>query len=135
MSRPASDQLRITGIECHAHHGLFESERLTGQRFVVDLVLGLDTARAARTGALEDTVDYGGLVVSVRDSVEADPVDLIETVAQRVADVCLGDTSVEWVEVTLHKPDAPIPATFHDVAVRILRRRDAPDNQKGPGNP
>lgn len=135
MILPASDQLRITGIECRGHHGVFESERRDGQRFVVDLVLGLDTAPAARSGDLADTVDYGGLVLAVRDAVESDPVDLIETVAQRVADVCLGGDSVEWVEVTLHKPDAPIPTTFEDVAVRILRRRDAPDNQKGPGQP
>lgn len=118
-----SDELSITGIEIEAHHGVFEHERRDGQTFVVDLTLGLDTAPAAASDDLKDTVDYGSLVQQVVASVAADPVDLIETVAQRVADVCLHDHRVDWVRVTLHKPHAPIEATFADVALMITRRR------------
>ena len=119
----ASDTLEITGIECFAHHGVFESERREGQTFVIDLALGLDSAPAAASDDLQDTVDYGSLVGQVKAAVEKDPVDLIETLAQRIADVCLLDVGVEWVRVTVHKPDAPIDATFADVALTITRKR------------
>ena len=94
-------------------------------RELVDLVLGLDTARAAASDDLSDTVDYGSLVAQVKAATERDPVDLIETLAQRIADVCLLDHRVEWVRVTVHKPGAPIDATFDDVALTIMRRADA----------
>ena len=77
------------GIECFGHHGVFDFERRDGQIFVVDLVLGLDTRPAAASDDLRDTVDYGSLVAAVKAAVETDPVDLIETLAQRIADVCL----------------------------------------------
>lgn len=117
-----TDELAITGVECFGHHGVFDFERREGQRFVVDLVLGLDTREAAASDDLHQTVDYGSLVAAVKAAVESDPVDLIETLAQRVADVCLLAGRVEWVRVTVHKPDAPIDATFSDVALTITRR-------------
>lgn len=118
-----TDELAVTGIECFGHHGVFDFERREGQTFVVDLVLGIDTRPAAASDDLPDTVDYGSLVNAVKAAVERDPVDLIETVAQRIADVCLTDDRVEWTKVTLHKPDAPIEATFSDVALTITRKR------------
>ena len=118
-----TDELAVTGIECFAHHGVFDFERREGQVFVVDLVLGIDTGPAAASDDLADTVDYGTLVAEVKAAVERDPVDLIETVAQRITDVCLLDTRVEWARVTLHKPDAPIDATYSDVALTITRTR------------
>jgi dihydroneopterin aldolase len=118
-----SDELSVTGIECFAHHGVFDFERREGQVFVVDLVLGIDTRPAAASDDLVDTVNYGTLVADVKAAVERDPVDLIETVAQRITDVCLLDTRVEWARVTLHKPDAPIDATYSDVALTITRTR------------
>ncbi len=118
-----TDELSVTGIECFAHHGVFDFEKREGQTFVVDLVLGIDTRPAAASDGLEDTVNYGTLVADVKGAVERDPVDLIETVAQRIADVCLLDSRVEWARVTLHKPDAPIDATYSDVALTITRTR------------
>lgn len=120
----ATDELSVRGIECYGHHGVFDFEKREGQRFVIDLALGLDTARAAASDDLRDTVDYGSLVAAVKAAVERDPVDLIETVAQRVAEVCLSDPKVQWVRVTIHKPDAPIEATFRDVVLTITRRRE-----------
>ena len=119
----AQDELTVSGIECFAHHGVFDFERRDGQLFVVDLTLGFDTGPAAESGNLQDTVDYGSLVASVKSAVESDPVPLIETVAQRIAGVCLSDPRVQWARVTLHKPDAPIDATFADVALTITRKR------------
>jgi dihydroneopterin aldolase len=119
-----TDELAITGIECLGHHGVFEFEKRQGQTFVIDLALGLDTAPAAASDDLRDTVDYGSLVLSVKAAVEKDPVDLIESLAQRIADVCLLDARVEWARVTVHKPDAPIETTFSDVALTITRKRE-----------
>ncbi|MEJ7774645.1 MAG: dihydroneopterin aldolase [Nocardioidaceae bacterium] len=119
-----TDELAVTGIECFGHHGVLDIERREGQPFVIDLALGVETAPAAVSDDLRDTVDYGSLVASVKAAVEKDPVDLIETLAQRIADVCLLDAGVAWVRVTVHKPDAPVDATFSDVALTITRRRE-----------
>ncbi len=119
-----TDVLTVRGLECFGRHGVFEEERRTGQRFVVDLELGLDTRPAARSDDLADTVDYGSLALAVKAAVERDPVDLVETLADRLASVCLTDHRVEWVRITLHKPDAPIPASFGDVSLSITRRRE-----------
>jgi dihydroneopterin aldolase len=118
-----SDRLTVLGIEAFGHHGVFDFERRDGQVFRVDLTLGVDTRPAARSDDLQDTVDYGTLVAAVKQAIENDPVDLIETLAQRIADVCLSDPRVGWAEVTLHKPHAPIEATFSDVALTIHRSR------------
>ena len=116
-----TDELALTGLECWGHHGVFEHERRDGQRFVVDLVLGVDTATAAASDDLSQTVDYGSLASQVLAAVERDPVDLIETLAQRIAGICLFDPRVEWARVTVHKPGAPIEATFSDVSLTITR--------------
>jgi dihydroneopterin aldolase len=121
-----TDELAVLGIECRGNHGVFEFERREGQIFVIDLVLGIDTVPAAASDDLRDTVDYGSLVASVKAAVETHPVDLIETLAQRIADVCLLDDRVEWARVTVHKPNAPIDATFADVALTITRKREGP---------
>ena len=123
-----TDELSVTGVECFAHHGVFDFERREGQVFVVDLVLGIDTRPAADSDDLADTVNYGSLVADVKAAVERDPVDLIETVVQRIADTCLFDPRVEWARVTLHKPDAPIDATYSDVALTITRTRGNADD-------
>ena len=117
-----TDELALVGLECFGHHGVFEHERREGQTFVIDLVLGLDTAAAAASDDLADTVHYGELAMAVKAAVERDPVDLIETLADRIAAICLTDHRVDWCRVTVHKPDAPIEATFNDVALTITRK-------------
>ena len=118
-----ADRLTVTGIEAYGYHGVFDFEKREGQVFKVDLTLGLDSRPAALSDDLHDTVDYGTLVAEVKKAIEHDPVDLIETLAARIADVCLAETSVEWAEVTVHKPNAPIETTFSDVALTIHRSR------------
>jgi dihydroneopterin aldolase len=117
------DHVALRGLSVRGHHGVFQHEREDGQTFVVDLVLGLDTAPAAAGDDLERTVHYGVLAEQVAAVVSGDPVNLIETLAQRIADTCLGHEAVEEVEVTVHKPDAPITVPFEDVTVTITRRR------------
>lgn len=122
-----TDELCVTGIECWGHHGVLAEERRDGQVFLVDLCLGVDTTAAAASDDLHDTVDYASLVGSVRAVVESVPVDLVETLAHRIAEVCLARARVEWCRVTVHKPDAPIEATFSDVALTITRTRGSRD--------
>ena len=115
------DRISLVGLEGHGRHGVLASERESGQVFRVDVVLGLDTRPAAASDALADTVDYGAVARGVVGVVEGEPVDLVETLAQRIADVCLADGRVRWTAVTVHKPAAPIEATFSDVALTIHR--------------
>jgi dihydroneopterin aldolase len=119
----APDRLSVTGIEVFGHHGVFDFERRDGQTFRIDLLLALDTRAAAASDDLADTVDYGSLVTRVKDAVERDPVDLLETLAERIARICLDDRRVAWTEVTVHKPQAPIAADFGDVTLTITRTR------------
>ncbi|HYJ70623.1 MAG TPA: dihydroneopterin aldolase [Nocardioidaceae bacterium] len=121
--RDALDRITITGIEAYGYHGALPEERRDGQRFVLDIDLCLDTRAAARSDDLSRTVDYGSLTQKVHDAVASDPVDLIETLAERVAGVVLDVDPVRWVRVTVHKPEAPIPVAFADVAVTIERSR------------
>jgi dihydroneopterin aldolase len=127
-----TDLLSVIGIECFAHHGVFEHERREGQAFVIDLTLGVDTRSAAASDDLHDTVDYGSLVGQVKAAVESDPVDLIETLAERISGVCLLDDRVEWARVTVHKPGAPIEASFADVTLTITRPIPAPSSEVRP---
>ncbi|MEO8261895.1 MAG: dihydroneopterin aldolase [Pseudolysinimonas sp.] len=121
MSTP--DRITLTGLRANGHHGVFEHERVDGQVFVIDVTVHLSLRDAAASDDLDDTVHYGVLAENVVAAVEADPVDLIETVAERVAGVALAFTRVESVDVTVHKPSAPITVPFDDVSVSITRGR------------
>ncbi|WP_298040481.1 dihydroneopterin aldolase [uncultured Microbacterium sp.] len=119
-----TDQIRLTGLTVFGRHGVFEHERADGQDFTIDLTLHLPLADAAASDDVRDTVHYGVLAEQVAAVVAGDPVDLIETLAQRIADVALADERVQMVDVTVHKPHAPIPLTFADVSVSIRRTRE-----------
>ena len=119
-----SDEIAVLGIECFAHHGVLEHEKREGQMFVIDLALGLDTAPAAASDDLRDTVDYGSLVTAVKTAVEREPVDLVETLAQRVADVCLLTTVLNGPGSRSTSRTPPSSATFSDVTLTITRRRE-----------
>ncbi len=118
-----TDRITLTGLCGYGHHGVLDSERRDGQDFVVDLVLHLDTRAAAASDDLADTVSYATVARAVMDLVEGEPVALLETLAQRIADVGLADRRVDAVEVTVHKPAAPIPVPFADVTVTIRRQQ------------
>jgi dihydroneopterin aldolase len=118
-----ADRITLTGLRATGHHGVFEHERIDGQVFVIDVTVHLSLHDAAVSDDLDDTVHYGVLAEQVVDAVERDPVDLIETVAERVAAVALGFRRADSVDVTVHKPDAPITVPFADVSVSITRTR------------
>ena len=116
-----SDQISLSGIRSFGHHGVYDAERRDGQEFVVDLVLDLDTRAAAASDDVLDTVHYGELAQQVADIVAGEPVNLLESLAARIAAHVLGFALVQTVRVTVHKPSAPIPVPFDDVAVSITR--------------
>lgn len=118
-----SDRIELRGLKVRGHHGVFEHERRDGQDFVVDITVWLDLAKAAASDDLTDTLHYGELAQRAAAVVSGEPFDLIESVAGRIADDVLTDQRVRSVEVTLHKPQAPIPLEFADVAVVINRSR------------
>ncbi|MEO5921818.1 MAG: dihydroneopterin aldolase [Pseudolysinimonas sp.] len=120
---PTPDRIVLTGLRATGYHGVHEHERLNGQVFVIDVTVHLSLSEAAASDDLDDTVNYGELADGVVTAVESDPVDLIETVAERVANVALAFPRVDAVDVTVHKPDAPIMVPFDDVAVSITRSR------------
>ncbi len=126
------DRITLTGVRAVGHHGIFEHERREGQPFIADVVLWLDLSTAASTGDLSATVDYGTLGQQVHDVLAGEPVDLIETVAERIAGLALDHRAVHRVEVTVHKPQAPIPVPFADVAVTIVRSRTHPTRSPSP---
>jgi len=117
------DRVAVLGITARGFHGVLDSERRDGQTFVVDVVLGVDTRDAAATDDLARTVDYSGVAAEVVAVITGDAVDLVETLAQRVVDACLSHDLVQAVEVTVHKPEAPVGVPFGDVVVTIVRRR------------
>lgn len=115
------DRVTLTGLRAHGYHGVLASERQDGQEFVVDVVCELDMSTAGRTDDLADTVDYATLATAIISDIVGDPVQLIETLAERIARTCLAAQPVLAVEVTVHKPAAPIPVPFVDVAVTVRR--------------
>ena len=120
-----TDRIELRGLTVRAHHGVFDHERRDGQDFVVDITVWTDLSRAAETDDLADTLDYGVLARRAAEIVAGPAKNLIETVAGEVADDVMRDQRVAAVEVTVHKPAAPLSLTFDDVAVVVRRSRRA----------
>jgi dihydroneopterin aldolase len=117
------DQIHLRGLVVRGHHGVLAKERRFGQDFVVDVVLHLDTRRAAAADELSETVDYSALATHVAAVVRGPEVSLLETLATRVADAVLTDRKIVAVDVTVHKPHAPVAERFGDVYVVVRRFR------------
>jgi dihydroneopterin aldolase len=118
-----SDEIVLTGLTVFGRHGVYAHERENGQEFTVDLRLRMSLRDAAASDNVKDTVHYGELAETVAAIVAGEPVNLIETLAERIATAALQDERVNSVVVTVHKPHAPITIDFADVAVTIERFR------------
>ena len=129
-----ADRIALTGLKVRGNHGVFDHEKRDGQDFTCDVTLWLDFGAAAASDDLEDTVDYGAVAQIAHDVIAGPARDLIETVAVEIAEKLLAadDTAaaaaarpplLHAVEVTIHKPQAPIPLEFGDVAVTARRSR------------
>ena len=121
--RSTPDRIAIRGLTAYAHHGVYAFERRQGQTFRCDAVLEVDTAPAAQSDDLQRTVNYAELAQRLYTALSTEPVDLLETLAQRLADVCLAYELVSAVEITVHKPEADLGVPFDDVTVTIRRER------------
>jgi dihydroneopterin aldolase len=121
--RPTPDRIELRGIRAHGHHGVYAFERERGQMFRVDAVLELDTGPAAADDDLDRTVNYAELAKRLYTVLASEPVNLLETLAQRLADACLAYPLVDAVEITVHKPQAELGVPFDDVTVSIRRER------------
>jgi 7,8-dihydroneopterin aldolase/epimerase/oxygenase len=118
------DRIALRGLRAHGRHGVYDFERERGQMFRVDAVLELDTRPAAAGDDLDRTVNYAELAQRLYAVLSGEPVSLLETLAQRLADVCLANSLVGAVEITVHKPQAELGVPFDDVTVTI--RRESP---------
>lgn len=120
------DRITLTGLRGYGHHGVFAHEKRDGQEFIVDVTLSVDMRAAALSDDVADTVHYGEVADDVVAAIEGPPVDLVETLAARIAAAVLARPAVRAVSVTVHKPSAPITVPFADVAVTIERTRETP---------
>jgi dihydroneopterin aldolase/2-amino-4-hydroxy-6-hydroxymethyldihydropteridine diphosphokinase len=120
------DQIRLSGVTARGWHGVFPEERRDGQDFTIDVVLHVDITSAAGSDDVADTVHYGDLAVRIAEVIRGEPVNLIETLAVRIAESCLAgsdSSGVVAVDVAVHKPQAPITEQFSDVVIAIRRER------------
>ncbi len=122
----SADRIGLRGLRVRGYHGVLDSERRDGQEFLIDAVLAVDTRPAAAADDLSLTVDYAGLSERLAGIVAGEPVRLIETLAERLAQACLAEPAVRQAEITVHKPNAPISLPFGDVSVTIRRERGVP---------
>lgn len=120
-----ADRIELRGLTVRGRHGVFDHERADGQDFVVDITVWIDLADAAASDDLADTYDYAALARLAADVVAGPPRNLIEAVGGEIADRVMDDHRVHAVEVIMHKPQAPIPQQFADVAVVVRRSRRA----------
>jgi dihydroneopterin aldolase len=119
-----SDQIFISGLALHAYHGVMQHEAKVGQTFKLDLLLDIELAEASRTDMLKHTVSYDMVVKTASEAFCARRYRLVEAAAGAVADAVLARyPQVHRIRVTVHKPHAPIAATFDDVGVVIERAR------------
>lgn len=117
------DRITLRGIRAFGYHGVYPDEQRDGQEFVIDVVLSIDLSEAGRTDRLAATVHYGELGEAIVHRVTDERWNLIERLAERVAELVLENALVEAVEVTVHKPDAPIGVQVGDVSVTLFRTR------------
>ena len=123
-----TDRISLVGLSARGHHGVLPFEREEGQLFTVDVILDLGqrgTAVAAVTDSVTDAVDYSRVANGIVSIIEGEPVNLIESLADRIAERVLSFPRVVAAEVTVHKPQAPLDVAFEDVSVTIHRVADA----------
>ena len=122
-----ADRIELDDLETYGYHGVFDFEKRAGQKFIIDLVVWTDFTAAAGTDDIGDTISYVDLVDIAVDTVAGPSFDLIETLAAAIADRINAVAGVTAVEVTVHKPDAPIHHPFTDVRVVARRSRKSPE--------
>jgi dihydroneopterin aldolase len=117
-----ADLIRITGVKAFGYHGVFETERASGQDFYVDIELEVDLTRASVSDDVKDTINYAEVTDMVVEEITTNPVSLIEKLAGRIAErIKVTFDQAARVTVTVHKPQAPVSAQVKDISVTISR--------------
>lgn len=117
------DRITLTGVGVVGYHGVLDSEKQSGQPFFVDITMFTDFQCASESDDVENTVNYAEVAELIRDVITGDSLDLIETLAENIAQAVLARFPLDAVELTVHKPKAPIEVTFSDVSVTVFRER------------
>lgn len=123
LPAPELDRISIERLHVHGRHGVFAHERASGQDFYIDAEVWIDTRAAAQTDQIDDTLHYGHLMRALYEVAMKEPVDLLETLAERLAAVTFAFSGPQAVRITVHKPQAPVKLRFQDVTVSVLRYR------------
>mgnify|MGYP003322315802 FL=1 len=118
------DRIILDGMRFYGYHGVNPEEKAQGQPYIVDLSVDLDLRGPGSSDQLEDTVNYTRLYRAIRAIVEGESRNLLEAVAQAIADRILDEFSVEAVGVRVKKPSPPIKGSvIENASVEIYRRR------------
>ena len=117
------DTIKITGIKTFGYHGVFENEKSSGQEFLVDIEYKYETKETIEKDAIELAIDYAAVISQVKSIVEIGSKNLIETVADQIANELLNNFKINWIKVTLHKPHAPVDISFKDISVIVERSK------------
>jgi 7,8-dihydroneopterin aldolase/epimerase/oxygenase len=115
------DRILISGIRELGVHGVLPEEQTRPQPFEVDLELLVDLAPAGKSDDLDDTVDYAAVCEAVSRVVASEKYQLLERLAERIAEVCTSDPRVQGVVVEVRKVQPPVRAMLQHVGVRIER--------------
>ena len=113
------DRIFIKNLTVETIIGIYDFERVTPQRVTLDLEMSADVAQAASTEDIDSTLNYKTLSETLTQFLQDSSFQLIETMAERVTEIVRNDFGVQWVKLTLHKPDA-LPGEI-DVGVIIER--------------
>lgn len=119
--------ITLVAVKAYGYHGVLESERQEGQDFIVDVSMEVDTAPAAYSDDVRQTVNYAEVAADIVSIIEGEPRNLIETVVAQIADTVMADYElIQSATITLHKPQAPVGVPCGDVSIRTQRRREVP---------
>lgn len=120
-----ADRITLTGVGCVGYHGVLESEKKTGQPFFVDVTMFTSFCASSASDDIAQTANYAEVAETIREVITGQSVDLIETLAEKLASTILSRFAIDALELTVHKPNAPIEVTFSDVSVTIFREKQA----------
>ena len=122
-----TQKIQIKGLRVYGYHGVMEHERDEGQYFIIDATIKVDAERASSTDDISNTVSYAEIAQLIADNVRNNPVNLLETLSQRLANEVLSAAGpwAQKVKVTVSKPDAPIDLYFDTVSVTAKAKRQS----------
>ncbi|MGF7184210.1 dihydroneopterin aldolase [Desulfitispora alkaliphila] len=118
------EKIIMEKLEFYAYHGVLQEEKDLGQRFLVDVEIGFEGAKAGKSDKIEDTINYATVYDGVKNIVVNQKFNLIEKLAEEIASYVLTIDKVYWCKVRVNKPQAPIAGIFNNVAIEIMRERN-----------